>query len=251
MTHDITRRAALGTVAAGATTLALFRTSAFAQDKFANGDLTVYPVQHASLYMDWDGKTIVVDPVGGADAFAAAGAPDLILVTHEHPDHFDPATLSGIITRDTTLVTSQSVFDKLPDDLKSQAKSMSNGDTLDIAGFNLSAIPAYNTTEDRKQYHPEGRDNGYVLDDGTTRVYIAGDTEDIPEMRALKNIDVAFVPMNLPYTMTEEQAADAVAEFAPKVVYPYHYRGSDTQKFADLVKKANDSVEVRLHDWYS
>lgn len=251
MTNDITRRAILGTVAAGAATLTLFRTGVFAQDQFADGNLTVHPVQHASLYMDWDGKTIVVDPVGGADAFAAAGAPDLVLVTHEHPDHFDPATLSGILTSDSVLITNPSVFDKLPDELKTQAKQMANGDTMEVAGFTLTATPAYNTTEDRKQYHPEGRDNGYVLDDGTTRVYIAGDTEDIPEMRALENIDVAFVPMNLPYTMTEEQAADAVAEFVPKVVYPYHYRGSDTQKFADLVKKANDSVDVRLHDWYS
>lgn len=251
MMNDITRRAMLGSIAAGATTLAFFRTAAFAQDQFANGGLTVSPVQHASLYMAWGDKTIIVDPVGGAEAFADAGTPQLILVTHEHQDHFDPATLSGLVGAETMLVTNPSVFDKLPEDLKAKAKSMANGDMLEAAGLTLSAIPAYNTTEDRMQYHPQGRDNGYVLDDGTTRVYIAGDTEDIPEMRALENIDVAFVPMNLPYTMTEEQAADAVAEFAPKVVYPYHYRGSDTQKFADLVGKANDSVDVRLHDWYS
>ena len=115
----------------------------------------------------------------------------------------------------------------------------------------VEAIPAYNTTPDRVQYHPQGRDNGYVLGIGDLRVYIAGDTEDIPEMRALKDIDIAFLPMNLPYTMSIQQAAAAVSAFGPGRVYPYHYKGSDTAAFATLVGESGAATEVVLHDWYA
>ena len=125
---------------------------------------------------------------------------------------------------------------------------LKNGDSGSIDGLAVDAIAAYNSTEARKQYHPQGRDNGYVLTLGDKKIYIAGDTEDVPEMRALTGIEVAFLPMNLPYTMSIEQAADAVKAFKPAIVYPYHYSESDTQAFNDLV---GDAAEVRLVDWYA
>ena len=126
---------------------------------------------------------------------------------------------------------------------------LANGETKSVAGVSIEAVPMYNLTADRLKYHNKGRGNGYVVMVGGKRVYISGDTEDIPEMRALKNIDVAFICMNLPYTMTEEQAASAVREFKPKIVYPFHYRGSDVEKFKRLVGE-DSGVEVRLRDWY-
>lgn len=215
----------------------------------SRGDLTIQPLDHATFVMAWQDRIIYVDPIGGAERFERLPPPDLILITHEHPDHFDTDTLSAVAGDDTELVTPQSVHDALPPALADNARVMANGDAASVSDIAIEAVPAYNTTEERLQYHPEGRDNGYVLTLGDRRVYIAGDTEDIPEMRALEDIDVAFVPMNLPYTMTEEQAADAVREFKPGIVYPYHSRGSDIEKFAELVGKDSD-VEVRLRDWY-
>jgi L-ascorbate metabolism protein UlaG (beta-lactamase superfamily) len=137
----------------------------------------------------------------------------------------------------------------LPESLRAKTTVLANGETKSVKGVSIEAVPMYNTTPERLQYHTKGRGNGYVVTLGGKRVYISGDTEDIPEMRALKNIDVAFVCFNLPYTMTEEQAASAVRDFAPKIVYPYHYRGSDIAKFKKLV--GNDAgIEVREGSWY-
>jgi L-ascorbate metabolism protein UlaG (beta-lactamase superfamily) len=146
-----------------------------------------------------------------------------------------------------TIVAPQSVFDKMPDDLKAKTKVMKNGDKLEVAGVPIEAVPAYNTSPDKQQFHPKGRDNGYVLTFGDKHVYIAGDTEDTPEMRALTGIDVAFLPMNLPYTMSVDQAADAVAAFKPKVVYPYHSRGTDVEAFKT---KVGNAADVWILDWY-
>ena len=214
------------------------------------GQIVVYPVEHASFVMTTPGLVIYNDPVGGADRFADLPPPGLILITHEHSDHYDVPTLEGLVTENTRLLTNPAVHEMLPDDLKARATAIANGETTTAGEMRIDAIPAYNTTPERLQYHPEGRDNGYVLSiDGLT-VYIAGDTEDIPEMRALRSIEVAFLPMNLPYTMTVEQAAAAVAAFRPATVYPYHYKGSDTEAFAGLVEKSGVASTVVLTDWY-
>jgi L-ascorbate metabolism protein UlaG (beta-lactamase superfamily) len=219
-----------------------------------NGNLVIHPVHHAGVVLTWNGKRIVVDPTtfppgpaSGAADFRAATPPDLILITHEHGDHFSVPTLTDLAGPNTVIVAPQSAFDMLPAPLKAKAKVMKNGDKGDYAGVNVEAVPEYNTTPARLMYHPKGRDNGYVLNLGGKRVYLAGDTEETPELKTLPNIDVAFVPMNLPFTMTEEAAATFVKDFKPKIVYPYHYGMSDVNKFAMLVGNAS---EVRLRKWY-
>ena len=213
------------------------------------GDLVIHPINHATFAMEWNGTTIYVDPVVGAEAFAGMPPASLVLLTDIHGDHLDADTLTAVVGADARIVAPEAVLMKLPDGLKSKTTMLANGDTKTVEGLSIEAIPMYNTTKDRLQYHTKGRGNGYVVTLGGKRVYISGDTEDIPEMRALKNIDVAFVCFNLPYTMTEEQAASAVREFAPKIVYPYHYRGSDLDKFKRLVG-TDKGIEVRFGHWY-
>jgi len=224
-----------------------------AQDtlKTDKGDLTIIPVQHATFVMKWEGKTIFVDPTGGGDAFKDKGKPDLILVTDIHGDHFDPKTLAAVRTPESVLIVPAVVADKMGSD-KGSAKVLPNGEKTAVGDIGVEAVPMYNLTPERKNFHTKGRGNGYVVTIGGKRIYISGDTEDIPEMRALQNIDAAFVCMNLPYTMDVEHAADAVLAFKPKVVYPYHYRGkemSDVEKFKSLVSK-DKGIEVRLLKWY-
>jgi len=226
---------------------------ALAQDtiKTDKGDLTVTPIQHATFVMKWGGKTIFVDPTGGGDAFKEHGKADLILVTDIHGDHHDPKTLSAVRTPESMVVVPAAVAEKMGAD-KGAAKILANGEKTACGEIGIEAIPMYNLTEERKKNHTKGRGNGYVLSIGGKRIYISGDTEDIPEMRQLKDIDAAFVCMNLPYTMDVEHAADAVLAFKPKVVYPYHYRGkemSDVEKFKSLVAK-DKGIEVRLLKWY-
>ncbi|MFC6490727.1 MBL fold metallo-hydrolase [Nitratireductor sp. GCM10026969] len=252
----LTRRAAMITGMTGLAMLGTRISPGFAQEEggdtvsLGEGELTVHPVSHASVVLEAGDTVIYVDPVGGAGPYEGFPEPDLILITHEHSDHYEPETLQALIADDTQMITNPAVFDMLPDSLRDSASQLANDESTEVAGIGIEAIPAYNTTEDRLQYHPEGRDNGYVLSLMGGRVYIAGDTEDIPEMRALEDIDLAFVPMNLPYTMTVEQAASAVAEFAPMVVYPYHYRGSDVERFKSLVEEESNDIEVRLAGWY-
>jgi L-ascorbate metabolism protein UlaG (beta-lactamase superfamily) len=225
--------------------------SSLAGDKIplAGSELTVHPINHATFALGWNGKVILVDPVGGAKRFEGLPRPDLILITDIHGDHLDLATLTSLATNETLLIASKAAAEKLPENLAGKTSILNNGDSKTVLGFQVAAIPAYNTSPERLNYHPKGRGNGYLLTVGDARVYISGDTEDVPEMRALKNVDVAFVCMNLPYTMTVEQAADAVRTFKPKIVYPYHSRGSDLQKFKQLVG-TDSGVDVRLRDWY-
>ncbi len=213
------------------------------------GDLAIQPIAHATFAMAWNGSTILVDPVGGADPFQDLPTPDLILVTDIHGDHLDNATLEAVAGGDTVIVAPQAVVEQLPEGLVAQARTLENGSDVSLLDLTVEAIPMYNLTEDRLQFHDKGRGNGYVVTIGGKRIYISGDTEDIPEMRALENIDIAFVCFNLPYTMTEDQAASAVREFAPGIVYPYHYMGSDTEAFAALVAES-DGIEVRNRAWY-
>ncbi|WP_339948998.1 MBL fold metallo-hydrolase [uncultured Albimonas sp.] len=216
------------------------------------GEIGIHPVSHASFVMTTPGGPVIyVDPVGEPSAYEALPAADVILITHQHGDHYAPETLAALAARnDASLIVNPAVMEMLSADLKPRATAVANGETADAGGIPLRAIPAYNLTQERLQYHPKGRDNGYILEiDGMT-VYIAGDTEDIPEMRALTGIDIAFVPMNLPYTMDETAAASAVAEFKPTVVYPYHYRDSDLDKFEAALKDASGESEVVRGPWY-
>lgn len=240
--------------------LCLSMNLAFAQrpaaDPFqtSKGILTIQPVYHGSLVMTWNSKTIYVDPYGGAKAFAGLAAPDLILITDIHPDHLDMVTLNAIETGKAKFIVPQAVYDQLPENFKKNASILKNGDHTTWQEITIKAIAMYNLPEAENAMHVKGRGNGYVLTIGGKNIYLSGDTEDIKEMRELKNIDVAFVCMNLPYTMDIDQAANAVIEFKPAVVYPYHYRGkdglSDTEAFKKQVNAKNKSIDVRLRNWY-
>ena len=230
--------------------------SGYAQDQIQTdkGSITIYPISHATLALKWDGKTIFVDPTGGENAFADLGSPDIILITDIHGDHLNLETLQALNTSETTWIVPRAVADKLPKELAKDLAVLGNGEKTETLGMEIEAIPMYNLPEASDGFHPKGRGNGYVLTIGNKRIYLAGDTEDIPEMRALKNIDVAFVCMNLPYTMEIDQATSAVLEFNPKIVYPYHYRGqgglADVDTFKKLVNDGNGDIEVRLRNWY-
>ena len=215
--------------------------------KTAKGKLIITPINHATLVIEWNGKTIYVDPVGQAAWYKAFPKPDLVLLTHIHGDHYRAAILQAVVGPKTQLVASPTLASVLEKELKAKTITVANGASTDKVGFKLEAVASYNTTPPRKRFHPKGQGNGYVLNLGGKRLYLSGDTEGTPEMLALKDIDVAFLCMNLPYTMDVAAAAKAVRAFKPKVVYPYHSRGQDTVKFKALV---GDAAEVRLRDWY-
>ena len=216
------------------------------------GHLIIQPITHATLVLSYQNKNLYIDPTGGADAFKGLAAPDIILVTDIHGDHFDPKTIDAVNTAKAVIIVPQAVADKLPATTdKSKLIILKNGDkTSQTSGITIEAVPMYNLPESATAMHVKGRGNGYVLTIGGKRVYISGDTADIPEMRGLKNIDVAFVCMNLPYTMDAPTAAKAVVAFKPKVVYPYHYRGQDVSVFKALVNGEDKNIEVRLREWY-
>ena len=214
----------------------------------------IFPVSHATAVLQWGETTIYVDPVGGADLFADYPPADLILITDEHGDHYSLETLQGLPTQNAKIIAPGAVANQIPDSFTPQVDVLDNGAVKERYGISIEAIPMYNLREEAKNFHVKGRGNGYVLEKDGIRVYFSGDTEDIPEMRALKGIHMAFVCMNLPYTMTVEQAADAVLDFAPAEVYPYHYRGrpdvSDVKRFAQLVREGNPNIKVIQLDWY-
>jgi L-ascorbate metabolism protein UlaG (beta-lactamase superfamily) len=214
----------------------------------SDGDVIIHPVNHASLVIGYKDAVIYVDPVGGTAKYEGLPRPTAILVTHGHPDHLDIPTLEGLGATKIGLTAPKVVIDALPEGMKGAATLVANGDTGKVSGLPLTVVPAYNTTPDRLKYHPKGVGNGYVIRTADKSIYVAGDTEDVPEMRALTGIDVAFLPMNLPFTMTVEQAADATKAFRPKIVYPYHHKGSDLKKFSQLVGEA---AEVRIAEWYA
>lgn len=217
--------------------------------KTNKGTLTIQPIQHGSLLLTWDAKTIYIDPYGGAKAFNGVATPDMIIITDIHGDHMSVETLKAIQTAKAIIVAPQAVADQLPEEFKKQLVVIGNGETTNQLGIEIKAIPMYNLPETSDSRHPKGRGNGYILNLGGKNLYICGDTEDIPEMRSLKNIDIAFICMNGP-TMDINQASSAVLEFKPKIVYPFHYRGSDTEAFKKLVDAGNSSIEVRLRNWY-
>jgi len=221
----------------------------------SNGPITIQPITHGSLVLTWNKVTIYVDPYGGGQLFQGLAQPDLILITDIHGDHLNPETLAAIGTDHAAIIAPQAVMDQLSQDLKDKASVLANGASIRKLGIDVQAVPMYNLPDDKDARHSKGRGNGYIITLGGKRFYISGDTEDIPEMRGLKNIDVAFVCMNLPYTMDINQASSAVLDFKPKVVYPYHYRGqgglADTEGFKKLVNAGNKSIDVRLRNWYS
>ena len=211
--------------------------------------ITFTPIEHATMVIQTKDSTIYVDPVGDIKLFQKFSPPDIILLTDIHRDHLNIEIVNSLKKNLTAVIGPPEAVASLK-----HGEVMKNGDKRTFGNISIEAIPMYNLTKERLNFHAKGRGNGYVLTINQKKIYISGDTEDIAEMRSLKNIDYAFICMNLPYTMTVEQAASAVMEFKPKVVIPYHYRGkgmiSDVQRFKHLVSK-NNAIEVKLLDWYN
>ncbi|HAD83093.1 MAG: metal-dependent hydrolase [Candidatus Edwardsbacteria bacterium RIFOXYD12_FULL_50_11] len=214
----------------------------FETDTFTVGQkkLVIHFIGHGTIMMDYDGLIIHVDPVGRYADYTKLAKADIILVTHQHQDHLDKEAIARILSDKTRIILNRASYDIL-----GFGKTMANGDTLIIEDIKITAVPAYNTTKGRDKFHPKGRDNGYVLDFGGKKIYIAGDTEDIPEMKHLKNIDIAFLPMNQPYTMTAKQLVKAIKMINPLIVYPYHYGDSDLSPLPKLLKGAK-ATKLRI-----
>ncbi|WP_109301073.1 MBL fold metallo-hydrolase [Aquimarina sp. AU474] len=221
--------------------------------KKIESDIVIDPIGHATAILEWKDKTIYIDPYGGSKAFEGKKPANLVLITDIHGDHMNIDTLDSLDLSKAEIIVPQAVAEKLPASYTDQLLIINNGETKEVQGISIEAIPMYNLREEALKFHEKGRGNGYVITLGKERVYFSGDTEDITEMRKLQYIDKAFVCMNLPYTMTVDRAADAVLDFKPKQVYPYHYRGtngfSDVNKFKEIVSK-DPNIEVVQLDWY-
>ena len=210
------------------------------------GPLKITPIKHASVMLEFGGKVIHVDPWSQGD-YAGLPKADVIFITDIHGDHMDPAKIAEI-KKDSTVIVAPAAVAKTV----TEATIINNGESKTIAGIQVEAVPMYNLVRGPsagKLFHDKGRGNGYVLTLGGKRIYFSGDTEGVPEIRALKNIDIAFMTMNLPYTMPPEEAAECVKAFKPKIVYPYHYRNSDLNVFTNALKEEK-GIEVRLQNWY-
>jgi L-ascorbate metabolism protein UlaG (beta-lactamase superfamily) len=210
------------------------------------GPVEITPIYHASAMIKAGGDTIYIDPARPGNISGLRPA-NLILITDIHRDHMDTAYIAALSDQNTEIIAPAAVQETV-----TGAKVLSNGESMQWHDWRITAVPMYNIRHlmpNGQPYHPKGRGNGYVLTYGGKNFYFAGDTEGTPEMRALRDIDVAFVPMNLPYTMSPEEAAAAVRAFEPKIAIPYHYRGQDLQRFADALR--GSGIEVRLLDWYS
>ena len=223
------------------------RLLAFEEDVFktSQGELKITFIGHGTLMMTFGGKVIHIDPVGSYTDYSKLPQADLILVTHEHGDHLDPKAIGILRKSGTDLVGTDKCAEKVQNMI-----IMKNGDSRVFQGLKVEAVPAYNIVHMRgpgAPFHPKGQGNGYVLTFGDKRVYVGGDTENIPEMKNLKNIDIAFLPMNLPYTMTPEMVADAAKVIRPKILYPYHFGDTDTSKLVELLKNEK-GIEVRIRN---
>ena len=197
-------------------------------------------IKHGSLMLTYNKHTIQVDPVSEYADYSKFPKADIILITHEHGDHLDAKTIDILSKKETNVILNASSQKKL-----GKGTIINNGDKKEILGnIKVEAVPAYNTTPGREMFHPRNRDNGYILTIDGLRIYIAGDTEDIPEMKELKNIDIAFLPVNQPYTMTIAEAVNAAKIFLPKVLYPYHFGNTDVKKIKEELK--DTSIDVRL-----
>ncbi|HVO75656.1 MAG TPA: MBL fold metallo-hydrolase [Ignavibacteriaceae bacterium] len=224
--------------------------SAYSQENFvrdtipaSGGDLIITFIGHGTLIFNYGGKIIHVDPYSKLADYSTLPKADIILITHHHGDHLDPKAIEKIRTEKTVILLTKTASEQLK-----EGTVMNNGDKRTIDGIQIEAVPAYNIQHKRdngEPFHPKGIGNGYVITFGNKRVYVAGDTENIPEMKSLKNIDIAFLPMNLPYTMTPEMTADAAKSFKPKILYPYHFGDTDLNKLTVLMKDT-PGIEVRL-----
>ncbi len=211
--------------------------------KTKTGDLKITFIGHGTLMFVYKDKVVHVDPYGRLADYSKLPKADLILITHEHGDHLDTKAIGTIRQEATKVVLTKACAEKVTGGIV-----MKNGDVRTVGGLKIEAVPAYNIVHKRSNgepFHPRGSGNGYVVTFGKTRVYVAGDTENIPEMKKLKKIDIAFLPMNLPYTMTPEMAADAAKAFEPKILYPYHYGQTDPNKLVNLLKDSK-KTEVRI-----
>jgi L-ascorbate metabolism protein UlaG (beta-lactamase superfamily) len=216
-----------------------------------DGEIVFHPINHASFVMKWKDIVIFNDPVGASSLYSSFGKPSLILVSHDHGDHFSSSTISAIKGDNTTIVAPLKVFNGLSTALRASTIVLTNNTSTNLLSIQIDAIPAYNTSNSN---HPKGVGNGYVLTIAGKRIYMSGDTEDIPEIRALQNIDVAFVCMNIPYTMSGDKAAAITRQFTPGVVYPYHFQNQGGS-FTDLNKYKKNvgqdlGTEVRIRKWY-
>ncbi len=228
-----------------AATVSLAAGPALEKDEISTsgGNLEVTFVGHGSLVFGFGGRVIHVDPYGKLADYGALPKADVILITHAHGDHLDPAALAAIRKPETRMLVSPACEGKVDG-----ATVLANGGKTTLAGLTVEAVPAYNVLNRRPDgtpFHPKGEGNGYVVTFGTTRVYVAGDTENTAEMKALKGIDVAFLPMNLPYTMTPEMVADAVRAFRPRILYPYHFGDTDPAKLVALMTDEK-GTEIRI-----
>lgn len=219
----------------------------------------VFPIIHTIFVMKWDEVVIVNDPVGNASDFTSNSNPNLILVSDIHGDLLSVETLQQF-EGSFTIITCHTIFEKLPKTLQAKALVLANEEKTTLHSVIIEAIPMYNLTKEKQNFHPKGKGNGngFVLTKNKTRIYISRDTEGIPEIRALKNINIAFVCINLPYTMDYMQAANTVFEFQPKNAIPYHFRGRDNgeavfcnvEDFKKIINTKNQTIEVELLDWY-
>lgn len=219
----------------------------FEQDIFKtnSGDLKITFIGHGTLMFEYNNLVIHIDPVGRYADYSKLPQADLILITHHHGDHLDPSAIGLVKKEGTKIFCNQLSIEKVPG-----AEVLKNGDKAEFKGIIIEAVPAYNLVNKRdngQPFHPKGEGNGYVLTFADKKVYIAGDTENIPEMKGLKNIDVAFLPMNLPYTMTPQMVADAVIMFRPKILYPYHYGNTNVNELVTLLQNQKE-VEIRIRN---
>jgi len=208
-----------------------------------HGDLEITFIGHGTLMFSLYGRTLHVDPWSKLADYSKLPKADVILITHDHFDHLDPKAIEAVGADDTTIIANPVSAEKIPG-----AKAIKNGETKTVDNLKIEAVPAYNIVHKRESgepYHPKGDGNGYVLTFGDKRVFVAGDTENVPEIKALKDIHIAFLPMNLPYTMTPEMVADAAKGIAPKILYPYHFGKTDTSKIVELLKETEIEVRIR------
>jgi L-ascorbate metabolism protein UlaG (beta-lactamase superfamily) len=213
--------------------------------KTAKEDLKITFIGHGTLMFTFGDLVIHVDPVGDMADYSNLPKADIILITHGHPDHLDPKTIELLRKEGTDVVSAESCGEQIKG-----CVMMKNGDSKTVKGLPIEAVPAYNILHMRSPgnpFHPKGVGNGYVITFDDKKVYVAGDTENISEMSQIVGVDVAFLPMNLPYTMTPEMAAEAALTFRPKILYPYHYGSTDTSKLIDLLKDHKE-IEVRIRD---